>query len=440
MEKTFEKISDSLFSKLKKDESLIISFSGENSQFVRFNNAAVRQTGLVDDADLGLKFISNGSTCSAGFTISGDFDLDLKRGLDEINRMRRESSEIPEDPFLVMPTDSGSSHEIKSANGLSFEDSVDAILPAVSGVDFVGILANGRMYRGSANNLGQRHWFETESFCLDYSLVAHNHQMVKGCYAGSDWNQGDYENYVKRSREKLALMDRKPVKVETGKYKTWFEAAAVADFLGMFSWNGISEASLRQGCSGFGRMRHDDARLSEKFSVVEDFSPGFCPKFNSNGEISPDKVSLIENGQLINTLVSSRSAKEYGVESNYAESGEYMRSPRMEAGKLSQEDVVREIEKGLYLSNIHYLNWSDNAGGRITGLTRYACFWVEGGEIVAPIETMRFDDSFYQFFGENLLNVEDKLTVVPEVGTYGQRSLGATRCPGILVDSFALTL
>ena len=440
MEKTFEKISESLFSKLNKDENLIISFSGENSQFIRFNNAAVRQTGLVDDADLGLKFISNGRTCSAGFTISGDFDLDLKRGLDEINRMRKESSEIPEDPFLVMPTDSGSSHEVKGADGLPFEDSVDAILPAVSGVDFVGILANGRMYRGSANNLGQKHWFETESFCLDYSLVTPNHQMVKGCYAGSKWNQDDYERYVKRSRAKLVLMDRKPVKVGTGEYKTWFEAAAVADFLGMFSWNGISEASLRQGCSGFGRMRHDDARLSEKFSVIEDFSPGLCPKFNSNGEISPDKISLIENGQLINTLVSSRSAKEYGVDSNYAESGEYMRSPRMEVGKLNQDDVIREIEKGLYLSNIHYLNWSDNAGGRITGLTRYACFWVEGGEIVAPIETMRFDDSFYQFFGNNLLNVEDKLTVVPEVGTYGQRSLGATRCPGILVDSFALTL
>ena len=37
-------------------------------------------------------------------------------------------------------------------------------------------------------------------------------------------------------------------------------------------------------------------------------------------------------------------------------------------------------------------------------------------------------------------DVEDKVTVVPEVSTYGQRSLGATTCPGILVDSFALTL
>ncbi len=440
MERTFNKLCESLFSKLDEGENLVLSLNGENSQFVRFNNASIRQTGLVDDADLGLKFISNGSTCNGGFTISGDSDIDLKRGLDEINRMRVESKEIPEDPYLVLPTDTGSSHDKKSAKGLAFDNAVDAIIPAMQGTDFVGILANGKIYRGSANNLGQRHWFETESFCLDYSLVTPEHQMVKGCYAGADWNQNEYEHYVDKSRNKLILMERKPIKIDTGEYRTWFEAAAVADFLGMFSWNGISEASLRQGCSGFGRMRNEDIRLSSKFSMVEDFSPGFCPKFNSNGEVSPDSISLIENGMLKNTLVSSRSAKEYGVESNFAEGGEYLRSPKMEPGDLKQENVIKELNKGLYLSNIHYLNWSDNAGGRITGLTRYACFWVEDGEIVAPIETMRFDDSFYRFFGEKLLEVEDELTIVPEVSTYGQRSLGSTTCPGILVDAFALTL
>ena len=149
---------------------------------------------------------------------------------------------------------------------------------------------------------------------------------------------------------------------------------------------------------------------------------------------------LYHKGELKNTLVSSRSAKEYDLNSNYAESGEYLRSPKMLPGKLNQENVIKTLDKGLFLSNIHYLNWSDNPGGRITGLTRYACFWVEEGEIIAPIETMRFDDSFYRFFGDQLIEVEDSLTVNPEVGTYGGRSLGATTCPGILVDSFSLTL
>jgi len=354
--------------------------------------------------------------------------------------MRLETKEIPEDPFLVLPTNAGSSHEVKNSNGLNFEDSVDAILPTMSGVDFVGILANGKTFRGNANSLGQKHWFETDSYSLDYSLVTPGHQMVKGSFSGTDWNQNEYEAYVERSKQKLVLMERKPIKVKTGDYKTWFESAAVSDFLGMFSWNGISEASLRQGCSGFGKMRHNDIRLSPKFSIVEDFKAGFCPKFNSDGEIAPESLALIENGYLKNTLVSSRSAKEYDLTSNFAEAGEYLRSPNMSVGNLNHEDVVKSIGEGLFLSNIHYLNWSDNPGGRITGLTRYACFWVEGGEIVAPIETMRFDDSFYRFFGDQLLEVEDTQTVNPEVGTYGGRSLGATTCPGILVDSFSLTL
>tara|TARA_B100001250_G_scaffold306673_1_gene268551 strand:+ start:5743 stop:7065 length:1323 start_codon:yes stop_codon:yes gene_type:complete len=440
MEKIFNDLSESLFAGLNNNEEAILSFSGENSQFIRFNNASIRQTGMVDDAEIELKLISGNKISVGGFTVSGNKEIDLKRGIDEIKRMRKDNEEIPEDPFLVKPANLGSSREIKKTKGLEFENAVDAILPIMSGVDFVGILANGKMYRGNANSLGQKHWFETDNHSLDYSLVTSNHQMVKGLYSGDNWDQNKYENYVNRSKQKLIIMEKKPIKIRTGDYRTWFESAAVSDFLGMFSWNGISEASLRQGCSGFGKMRHSDSRLSRKFSILEDFSPGLCPKFNSDGEIASSSLSLIDKGELKNTLVSSRSAKEYGLNSNYAESGEYLRSPKMLPGKLNQENVIKTLEKGLFLSNIHYLNWSDNPGGRITGLTRYACFWVEGGEIIAPIETMRFDDSFYRFFGDQLIEVEDSLTVNPEVETYGGRSLGATTCPGILVDSFSLTL
>ena len=103
MEKNFNNLSDSLFSQLNDEENLILSFSGENSQYVRFNNGSVRQTGIVDDGDLGLKFISNGRTCRGGFTVSGDLDVDLDRGKAEITRMRAEAQEIPKDPFLVLP-------------------------------------------------------------------------------------------------------------------------------------------------------------------------------------------------------------------------------------------------------------------------------------------------------------------------------------------------
>ena len=50
MEKIFKELCTGLFKELKKDELLTLSFCGENSQFIRLNNARIRQTGLEDDA------------------------------------------------------------------------------------------------------------------------------------------------------------------------------------------------------------------------------------------------------------------------------------------------------------------------------------------------------------------------------------------------------
>ena len=50
MENVFKTLCTGLFAELKNDELLTLSFCGENSQFIRINNATIRQTGFVDDA------------------------------------------------------------------------------------------------------------------------------------------------------------------------------------------------------------------------------------------------------------------------------------------------------------------------------------------------------------------------------------------------------
>jgi predicted Zn-dependent protease len=112
----------------------------------------------------------------------------------------------------------------------------------------------------------------------------------------------------------------------------------------------------------------------------------------------------------------------------------------MEKGTLSPQEVLTSVDNGLFISNVHYLNWSDNPSGRITGLTRYACFQIENGEITSPIQTMRFDDTFYRFFGNELEAVGKNSYMIPDVSTYFRRSMGVMDCPGILVNSFTLTL
>jgi predicted Zn-dependent protease len=86
------------------------------------------------------------------------------------------------------------------------------------------------------------------------------------------------------------------------------------------------------------------------------------------------------------------------------------------------------------------LNWSDPVSARVTGMTRYACFWVENGEIVGPIKDMRWDESLYEALGSKLVALTTHTAIDPAVDTYFQRALGGSRTPGALIENFTFTL
>ncbi len=440
MEKLFKQVSQNIMVELQSDEHLGLSFSGENTSFVRINAAKIRQVGNVGEADLGFNYIVGSKCCTSSISLSGNYEEDIQRAKTELNRLRDEARQLPDDPFLVIPDSTQTSFNEKVGSLPAPEKIADNILPAMGQADLTGIWASGRIYRGSANSAGGYHWFASDSFSLDYSLITPEEKMVKATYGGTHWDQSAYEAFLAESIEKLKLMSLPSKKIEPGNYRTFIASAGVSDILSMFSWGGVSEAAIRQSESSLGKMRNEGATLSPLFTLSEDFSSGLSPRFNGDGEVAPESTVLIEQGVLKQTLVSSRTAKEYGIESNFAAGGEGLRATVMSSGELDESGVLEALGTGVYLSNLHYLNWSDMIGGRITGMTRYACFWVEDGKIVAPIENMRFDDSIYNMLGEQLEAVTQKALVNPDVGTYDGRELNATICPGILLKSFSLTL
>ena len=112
----------------------------------------------------------------------------------------------------------------------------------------------------------------------------------------------------------------------------------------------------------------------------------------------------------------------------------------MDAGTLPEADALAALGAGLYIGNLWYLNWSDLPAARITGMTRFATFWVEDGRIQAPVSTMRFDDSLFDLFGEQLeaLTAERQLRL--SASTYGERQTLSSLLPGALVKRLQLTL
>lgn len=440
LETIFNRLVTALLNELQGEEYLILQLIGERSQFVRFNRAKVRQTGCVNDATLRMTLIQGQRTNSFECPLTGHWDTDWQQARSALLDLKQEIVQLPDDPYLVLPEGNATSREIHSGNLLAPEAIVDSILPTVDGLDFTGIYAAGSLVRAYADSVGQKHWFSTDSFALDYSLFTADGQAVKGNFAGSDWEQTAYTAQLERSKQRLTQLAQPPKLVPRGQYRTYLAPAAVAELLQMFSWGGVSEAALQRGGSAFRLLRQGEKQLSPQFNVTENFQHGLVPRFNDLGEIAPIALPIIQAGQLVNTLINSRTAKEYGITPNGANGRESLRSPEIAAGDLPIADVLSTLGTGLYVSNLHYLNWSDRPNGRITGMTRYACFWVENGEIVAPIENLRFDESLYRCFGENLIALTDFQEFIPEVGTYEYRDLGGCWVPGILVNDFTYTL
>jgi len=445
LEARFGRAADLLLGELLPDEFISIDFAGEDSRFLRFNEGRVRQIGAVEKADVSFTYGRKGKTIYSGFAMSGDEATDVARATRALGRARKEAALLPEDPWQVPPEAAGTSREIFSGKLPSDDRLVDEVLGpgeplAKAGAAFVGIHSQGSIARGAANSKGARHWFATETFLTDYSAFLANGKAVKSSYAGRDWDGAEYRRRLEAEKPRLEALTRPERVIPPGEYRVWLAPDAFAEFMAFFSWRGLGEKEFREGESSWTALREGRRALSPRFRLVQDFSLGVEPRFNELGEVAPERLTLIEGGRLANSLVSARSEKQYGVPSNAAPGHEGLRSPAVDAGELDEDAALAAVGRGLYISNLHYLNWSDFESARVTGMTRFACFWVEDGRIVAPIKDMRFDESMFHLLGEKLAGLSRQRSVVVDSGTYFQRALSGSLLPGLLVEGFTFTL
>lgn len=433
-------LSHALFQELKSEEHMTLSYAGEESLFLRINQAKVRQASDVTQGYLSLDLISGRRHTECTFSLTGDVSQDLKQALKMLEHCRKECTSLPDDPFLVLPEGSEKSEEDHYGCFSPIEQLSDTLLNPASSHDLAGLFASGTLMRASINSKGQFHWFSTDNFYFDYSLYTASQKAIKSIYAGSEWEDGAYLNNLQQAQEQLKILEIPSRKIKPGKYRVYFEPAAVAEFVSLLGWSGLSRKALMEGVSPLKKLFEGETHLSPLFSLEENFHQGLVPAFNEFGEVSPLNVPLITQGKLVSSLINRRTAQEYGLQSNAADAGETLRSPHIQPGNLKQSMILPCIEKGLYISNLHYLNWSDLQQGRLTGMTRYGCFWVENGEIVSPIDDMRFDETLYHFFGDHLEGLSQTSQLIPRVFSYWERSLGGYSVPGILVNDFSFTL
>lgn len=438
MQQYFSQLADLIQSHLRGDEGFLATFSGESSQFVRFNRSAVRQAGAVTQRYLSLELFRGKRHASQVLTLTGAEDKDIV--VAAIAALRDVLADTPEDPhFLINETPASTTRVVPSK--LPPEDeAVAAIIAEGKGHDLVGLYASGPIHRGFANSYGQRNWDTVHAFAADFSFYLQSDKAVKIDHAGTSWDADAFKAKMGGAKARLAALARPPKTVSPGNYRVFFAPSAMEELFGILSWGGFSLAAEKTATTPLIRMVADGVTLDPRVSLSENTAEGLAPGFQGEGFVKPACVPLITKGAYAGALASPRSAAEFGVAPNGADGGEGPAALDMAAGDLAEADVLRTLGTGVYVGNLWYLNYSDRNACRLTGMTRFATFWVENGEIVAPLNVMRFDDTIYRMLGANLVALTAQRDLRIATDTYEARSTRSMRLPGAVIADLAMTL
>lgn len=440
MKDAFFSFFDTMTSRLHAKEQLTGHLSAEISNFVRFNQGLIRQPGAVSQQDCTLRLINGRRQGSISLSLTGNRDEDLRRGSAALDKLRNWISHIAEDPHLCLPESVCSSEHLGDNRLPDAAQMVEDVLSSANRDDLVGILATGSIGRGFASSSGQKNWFTAHPFSMDWCLYHSGDKAVKNTYSGFNWEREALDNKMNSARARLAILGQPTRKVEPGEYRAYLTPAAVGELVGLCCWGGFSAQATRLGMSPLFRLSSGEASLSPAVSISENIADGVTEDFQEGGFIRPKNTPLIEKGKLVGTLCSPRTAIEHGLEGNGASGQESPCALDMAAGDLPESEILERLDTGIYVSNLWYLNFSDRAAGRVTGMTRFATLWVENGKAVAPVAPMRFDESLYKALGENLIDLTQERDFDLSTSTYGQRSTNSTRVPGALIKNFTFTL
>ncbi len=440
MKNYFYNLADYILTLTKSNEIFLANLSGENSDFIRINNCKIRQAGNVSQYFLSIDLICGKRRASHFINITGNEKNDKSVIYEIIKTLRNRFDHLPEDPYLLYSKEINSSEQIGQDNLPDSGAIITEILNSANGKDLVGIYASGSIIAGFANSYGQRNWFEKYNFNFDWSLYYKTDKAVKSSYAGLVWDTEKFQQKMNNCLLELDMVSKHPKTIEPGKYRVYLTPSALNEFTNMLSWGGFGLKSHKTKNTPLIKMIEDNVQFDQSISMFENTGDGISKNFQCAGFIKPHKVCLINKGKYHSNLISPRSAKEYDMQNNGANDSEAPESLDFSSGNISQNEILETLNTGVYINNAWYLNYSDRTTCRVTGMTRFASFWVENGKITAPLNVMRFDESLYKMLGKNLIGTTKDREYIISSGTYYHRSTESTHLPGAIIKDFSFTL
>lgn len=399
----------------------------------RFANSFIHQNLATDTTTVRLRLHTGGRTVAGSTTVTDP------NGLRElVERTLAAVAYAPADPGwpgLAPPVPlsgaPGFDESTAEASPDQRADRVRAFVDAAGGLEAAGFCRTAAWSIAYANSAGQAVTAQTSEASMDgIARVGRSDGVARRTSA----SLSDLDGAMLGSQAAAkAQAGADPVELPPGRYEVVLEPPAVADVLqhlGFWALNGKAFAEGR----GFAQL--GAAQFDPSITLVEDPFVDGAPGWAFDAEGSPTRrLVLVDAGTTTAVTHDRRSAAQLGggaTSTGHAlsEGGSTWGAFPHHLGMLpgpgtvgqseaavvdpAAVELVAGVERGLLVTDLWYTRPVDPRTVMVTGVTRNGVWLIEQGKVTAPVQNLRFTQSYPQALAPGAVHgVGPAATVLP---------------------------
>ena len=434
----FRWVAERVLARSRADQTEVLVIA-KDSALTRFANSAIHQNLVERDAEVRVRAVLGRQV---GVATTNDLSEEsLDRVVERAWAVARRQPENPDFPGLPDPSEVAPSNGFRSETAeCSPERRAQMVKPICAlaveqDLESSGALATVSTEIGVANSRGV---FVHDRF---------SHANVMTVVMGADGS-----GYAERTSQSIDAIDiegvareavdraargRGPKEIPPGEYPVVLEEYAVGELLSFLAYMGFGALAYQEGHS-FLRGKLGQRVMDERISIWDDGRDprGLPMGFDFEG-LPRQRVDIIREGTAVGLVYDSQTAAREGKRST----GHALPAPNtfgpfpihlvMATGDTRKEELAPGIDRGLWVTRLHYVNVLQSDRAALTGMTRDGTFLIERGEVTYPVKSMRFTQSISEAWSD-LGALGRELMLISSWG-------GGVLVPAMRLNRFALT-
>ncbi len=375
-----------------------VSVSRERSANTRFARNEVTSTGDVEETEVTVS-VALGKSHAAASTNQTDA-ASLRKVAERALAMARVTPEDREHMPLVgkqtfVPVEAA--HDAATV-GVGAAARAAAIGTVVSQAEKASLMAAGFYEHGAsesviANSAGLFGWHHETNASM--TVTARTADGTGSGWAGAESHRVadvDVPSIARIAVDK-ATRSAKPRPLDPGKYTVILEPAAVAELLSFYI-NALDARHADEGRSFFakkgGGTKLGEKLFPESITLMSDPTNAATPgsPFDSEG-IALRPTKWIDRG----AIAALRYGRFWAAKQGKEPTGWHDVRQLLGGAAERPEDLLVGIKRGLLVTRFWYTRWLEAQSITITGLTRDGVFLIEDGQVTAPVQNFRFNES-----------------------------------------------